>query len=193
MVIQLRPGDIIGVRLHGQKARCKVAWAINLAPVDRNEAGVRVLEGEPCPWQEEREKQEAIGTAPISRIPPAARDKRKFARHSIPFPIEIRGCGDVSFCLRTHAADITGNGCYVETTQPLPKGTNLNITFWLSSELLLTTAIVRTSTHGVGMGIEFTGIDDATQKRLQQQLESILIGGAARSSKAKVAALKHNA
>ena len=176
MVIQLRPGDIIGVRLHGQKARCKVAWAINLAPVDRNEAGVRVLEGEPCPWQEEREKQEAIGTAPISRIPPAARDKRKFARHSIPFPIEIRGCGDVSFCLRTHAADITGNGCYVETTQPFPKGTNLNITFWLSSELLLTTAIVRTSTHGVGMGIEFTDIDDATQKRLQQQLESMVIG-----------------
>jgi hypothetical protein len=176
MVIQLRPGDIIGVRLHGQKARCKVAWAINLEPVDRNEAGVRVLEGEPCPWQEEREKQEAIGTAPISRIPPAARDKRKFARHSIPFPIEIRGCGDVSLCLRTHAADITGNGCYVETTQPLPKGTNLNITFWLSSELLLTTAIVRTSTHGVGMGIEFTDIDDATQKRLQQQLESMVIG-----------------
>jgi hypothetical protein len=176
MVIQLRPGDIIGVRLHGQKARCKVAWAINLEPVDRNEAGVRVLEGEPCPWQEEREKQEAIGTSPISRIPPAARDKRKFARHSIPFPIEIRSCGDVSLCLRTHAADITGNGCYVETTQPLPKGTNLNITFWLSSELLLTTAIVRTSTHGVGMGIEFTDFDDATQKRLQQQLEGMVIG-----------------
>jgi hypothetical protein len=52
----------------------------------------------------------------------------------------------------------------------------LNITFWLSSELLLTTAIVRTSTHGVGMGIEFTDIDDATQKRLQQQLESMVIG-----------------
>jgi hypothetical protein len=61
--------------------------------------------------------------------------------------------------------------------QPLPKGTNLSITFWLSSELLLTTAIVRTSTHGVGMGIEFTGIDEATQKRLQKQLESMVIGG----------------
>ena len=177
IVIQLKPGDIIGIRLHGRKARCKVAWAINLEPVDRNQAGVRVLIGEPCPWQEEREKQEAIGTAPISRIPPAARDKRKFARHSIPFPLEIRGCGEVSLHIRTHAADITGNGCYVQTMQPLPKGTNLKITFWLSSEQFLTTAIVRTSTHGVGMGIEFTGIDEETQKRLQKQLDSMVIGG----------------
>jgi hypothetical protein len=193
IVIQLMPGDIIGVRLHAQKARCKVVWTVNLEPVDRNEAGVRVLDGEPCPWQAEREKQGAIATPPISRTPPPARDKRKYARQSIPFPIEIRGCADASLYITTHAADISGNGCYVETMQPLPKGTRLKITFWLSSEPLLTTAIVRTSTHGVGMGIEFTGIDDATQKRLQQQLESILIGGVARSSKAKVAALKHNA
>lgn len=136
-----------------------------------------MLEGEPCPWQQERERQKAIATVPISRSPPAARDKRKFARHSIPVPIEIRGCADLSLHLKTHAADITGNGCYVQTMNPLPKGMNLNITFWLSSELLLTTAIVRTSTRGVGMGIEFTGIDGATQKRLQQQLESMVIGG----------------
>jgi CheY-like chemotaxis protein len=37
---------------------------------------------------------------------------------------------------------------------------------WLSSELVPTTAMARTSTHGVGEGIEFTGIDDATQKWL---------------------------
>src|ERR1700729_921171 len=70
IVIPLRPGDIIGIRLDGRKARCKVAWAINLEPVDRNQAGVRVLEGEPCPWQQEREKQKASATAPISRTPP---------------------------------------------------------------------------------------------------------------------------
>jgi|ERR1700683_3609809 len=191
IVIQLKPGDIIGVKLRGKKARCKVVWAIYLEPADRNEAGVRVLEGECSPWQEEREKQQALAS-PISRTPPA-RDKRKFARQSIPFPIEIRGCGDVRLHVRTHAADITGNGCYVETIQPLPKGTKLSIGFSLSSELLLTTAIVRTSTGGVGMGIEFTGIDEATQKRLQQHLESMVIGGLVRNGKVKLAALKQNA
>jgi hypothetical protein len=192
IVIQLRPGDIIGVRLHGKKARCKVVWATHLEPADRNEAGVQVLEGELSPWQEERKKQQAIAS-PISRIPPAKRDKRKFARQSIPFPIEIRGCGDVRFHLRTHAVDMTGNGCYVETIEPLPKGTKLSIGFSLSSDLLLTTAIVRTSTGGVGMGIEFTGIDEATQKRLQQHLESMVIGGIVRTDKVELAALKHKA
>jgi len=188
-VIQLRPGDIIGVKLHGKKARCKVVWAIHLEPVDRNEAGVRVLEGELSPWQEERKKQQAIAS-PISRIPPAKTDKRKFVRQSIPFPIEIRGCGDVRLHLRTHAVDMTGNGCYVETIEPLPKGTKLSIGISLGSDLLLTTAIVRTSTGGVGMGIEFTGIDEATQKRLQQHL---VIGGIVRTGKVKLAALKHKA
>jgi hypothetical protein len=191
-VIQLRPGDIIGVRLHGKKARCKVVWATHLEPADRNEAGVQVLEGELSPWQEERKKQQAIAS-PISRIPPAKRDKRKFARQSIPFPIEIRGCGDVRFHLRTHAVDMTGNGCYVETIEPLPKGTKLSIGISLGSDLLLTTAIVRTSTGGVGMGIEFTGIDEATQKRLQQHLEGMVIGGIVRTGKVKLAALKHKA
>lgn len=122
IVIQLRPGDIIGVRFHGQKARCKVAWAINLEPVDRNQGGVRVLEGEPCPWQAEREKQEAIATVPISQTPPAARDKRKFAWRSIPFPIEIRGCVRSSSELsqkviqvrswkRLHGLDVTDRDC----------------------------------------------------------------------------------
>jgi PilZ domain len=192
IVMQLKPGDIIGVKVRGRKARCKVVWAVYLEPADRNEAGVRVLEGELSPWEEEREKQQAIAS-PIPRTPPTARDERKFARQSIPFPIEIRGCGDVRLHLRTHAADITGNGCYVETIQPLPKGTKLSIGFSLSSELLLTTAIVRTSTGGVGMGIEFTGIDDETQKRLQQHLESMVIGGIARTGKVKLAALKQNA
>jgi hypothetical protein len=88
---------------------------------------------------------------------------------------------------------MTGNGCYVETIEPLPKGTKLSIGFSLSSDLLLTTAIVRTSTGGVGMGIEFTGIDEATQERLQQHLESMVIGGIVRTDKVELAALKHKA
>jgi hypothetical protein len=88
---------------------------------------------------------------------------------------------------------MTGNGCYVETIEPLPKGTKLSIGISLGSDLLLTTAIVRTSTGGVGMGIEFTGIDEATQKRLQQHLEGMVIGGIVRTGKVKLAALKHKA
>ena len=39
-------------------------------------------------------------------------------------------------------------------------------------------AIVRTFDRGVGMGVEFTGLDQAIQKRLQQQVESIAVESA---------------
>jgi hypothetical protein len=54
-------------------------------------------------------------------------------------------------------------------------GTISIITFWLNSERVHTTAIVRTCDSGVGMGIEFTGLDQATQKRLQQQVEAVVV------------------
>ena len=80
--------------------------------------------------------------------------------------------------MRTRTADIAGNGCYIETMLPLPVGRVLIITFWLDSESVRTAAIVRTCDRGVGMGIEFTGLDQATQKRLQQQVESIAVESA---------------
>jgi hypothetical protein len=135
------------------------------------------MEGQPHPWQEQVETQQAIGTVPVSRIAPATKDKRKFPRQRIFFQIEIRG-GQGDAPMRTRTADIAGNGCYIETMLPLPVGRVLIITFWLDSESVRTAAIVRTCDRGVGMGIEFTGLDQATQKRLQQQVESIAVESA---------------
>jgi len=68
---------------------------------------------------------------------------------------------------------VNGRGCYVETMIPLPVGTVLTVTFWLGSEQVATPAVVRTCDGGVGMGIEFTGLDLATQQRLQRQAEAM--------------------
>jgi hypothetical protein len=56
---------------------------------------------------------------------------------------------------------------------PLPVGKVLNITFWLDSERISTPAIVRSCDGGVGMGIEFTGLDEKTRERLQQRIETV--------------------
>jgi len=56
---------------------------------------------------------------------------------------------------------------------PLPLGLGLNITFWLDSERISVPAVVRTCDGGVGMGIEFTGLDVATQDRLQRELDRL--------------------
>jgi hypothetical protein len=70
-------------------------------------------------------------------------------------------------------ADMSAGGCYVETRTPLPVTEKVTIAFWLNSERVQTTGVVRTSDRGVGMGIEFTGLDEAAQEQLQWQVESM--------------------
>lgn len=170
---QLTPGDIIGLHCDDKKARCKVIWVADAGPPENIEVGVKIVEGQPCPWQKEMGMRRSTRTPPMSRTAPAAKDKRKFPRLRIPFPIEIRDELSVGLQMNTKTADIAGSGCYIETMVPLPVRRALNIAFWLNSERVHTTAIVRTCDGGVGMGIEFTGLDEATQEQLQEQIESL--------------------
>jgi hypothetical protein len=174
----LKAGDIIGVHFGDKKARCNVIWVVAAGETQEIEMGVKVVGGQPCPWREEVETQQASGKAPIPRTTPEAENKRKFPRRRISFQIEIQGGLGGDAPMRTRTADIAGSGCYIETMLPLAVGKIVNITFWLNSERVHTSAIVRTCDHGVGMGIEFTGLDEATQKRLQQQVEAIAVESA---------------
>jgi hypothetical protein len=171
---QLKPGDVIGVHFGDQKARCTVMRVDDTGSERRIEAGVRLLEGQSCPWQKEVESERAaaIAAGVAAGAKPAAKEKRKFSRYRIPFPIELREEGSDGPRMSTNTADVAGNGCYIETRMPFPANKLLDITFWLNSEPVRTTAIVRTCDGGVGMGIEFTGLDEATQKKLQQYVES---------------------
>jgi PilZ domain len=170
---QLRPGDIIGVQFGDRKARCTVMWAGDGGRARKIEAGVKILLGQPCPWQAELERPRTKTGGPISRTAPVAKDKRKFPRQRIAFAIEIVDGNSSASRLQTSTADIAGGGCYVETRHPLPLRKMLNITFWLNSKRVQTEAIVRTSDSGVGMGIEFIGLDEAMQKLLQEQIETL--------------------
>ncbi len=170
---RLNLGEIIGVQLGDNKAHCKVIWVGDAGPPHKIEVGCQILEGQPCPWEKQRTAQRGAGVAPTVRTAPAAKEKRKFSRHRIPFPLEIKDAQSVGSHILVRTADIAGSGCYVETLVPLPVKKTLTITFWLNSERVQTSGVVRTSDGGVGMGIEFTGLDEATQQRLQQQLENL--------------------
>ncbi len=87
-------------------------------------------------------------------------------------PIELRD-ERVNAPTRINATDVSGNGCYVETMLPLPIGTVLRIDFWLDSEHLNISAVVRTCDPGVGNGIEFTGMTPDGKARMQAYLDAI--------------------
>jgi PilZ domain-containing protein len=172
----LRPGDVVAVQVGDKKARCKVVWVVEAGQAERIEVGVNLIEGQPCPWEKEMQKTEQA-PASATRVAPSGDNKRKYLRHKVPFPIEIRDPDGVGSHMRTKAADISGRGCYVETMLPLPVGRVLSIHLWLDAQKVDTPAVVRSCDGGVGMGIEFTGLDEATQERLQKQIEAMAAEG----------------
>src|ERR1700683_2883887 len=178
---QLNPGDVIGVQLGDRKARCQVVWTVDAELPQQIEVGLRLVPGQPSPWQEQMYAQQATAARPMARDEPTAPNKRRFLRQRVLFPIDILDGQNVT---HMNAADVAGGGCYVETTQPLPAKKTLSIGFWLNSRRVHTTAIVRTSDGGVGMGIEFTGLDEVIRGQLQEQIEH-LVGSATHFKRAR--------
>jgi PilZ domain len=164
---ELKVGDVIGVQYEAKKARCKVIWVTDAAGLKKIQVGVQLVLDQECPW--------------LSQLPPEARsnlpaprhdNRRRFIRHKISFPLELRD-ERVNTPMRLNATDISGNGCYVETVMPLNVGTTLKADFWLDQEHISASATVRTRDAGVGMGVEFTGMTDDAKKRFQAHLDKI--------------------
>lgn len=161
----LKAGDVIGVQHGDKKARFKVVWVLDGGIARQIEAGVQILPNQQTPWRE-------LATPDKTEVAPS-KNKRRYVRHKVLFPLEI-GFEDARRThMQTNATDIGGRGCYVETLLPLPLGTKVKITFWMDSEKIQTSGLVRASDGGVGMGIEFTQLDNHVQDRLQKHLDKL--------------------
>jgi PilZ domain len=174
----LKPGDVIGVQHAEKKARFKVVWLVDSGVVRQIEAGVQILPSQQSPWQELTKPGKAETTS--------GKNRRRYVRHKVLFPLEIGFEDSRRTHMQTNATDIGGRGCYVETLLPLPLGTKVKVSFWMDSEKVQTSGVVRASDGGVGMGIEFTQLDNHVQERLQQHLDK-LDAGLTRKDSAKSA------
>ena len=162
---ELKVGDVIGVQCEEKKTRCTVIWVMNTGPVKKNQVGVKLVADQECPWKAYLPLDGATVTIATS-------NRRRCHRHKISLPLELRD-ERVNAPIRINATDVSGNGCYVESMQPLPLGTVLRVDFWLDSEHIKITAVVRTCDPGVGNGIEFTGMPPETKERMQAYLDVI--------------------
>jgi hypothetical protein len=161
----LTVGDVIGVQYKEKKARFKVIWVINAGSEQKVQAGVQVLSDQEAPWKYE---------LPVAGkdVAPAESNRRRFTRHKIPIPMEIRD-ETAGAPMRVQVTDVSGNGCYVETILPLQKATNLRVEFWIDEKKVAGSAVVRTCDPGVGMGLEFTGLTPETKQRVQEYLDRV--------------------
>ena len=165
---ELKVGDVIGVQYESKKARCKVVWVVDAGSLKKTQVGVQLVVDQECPWTAVL----PVDMRPDERTKQIQDNRRKFLRHKISFPLELRD-ERVNTPLRVNATDISGNGCYVETQMPLSIGTTLRVDFWIEEEHLSPSALVRTRDPGVGMGIEFTGLPEETKKRFQAHLDKL--------------------
>lgn len=163
---QLKVGDIIGVQYGERKARFKITAVSDAGLPMRTDVHVEILPGQDAPWKDSIPQVSAEAA-------PSPKNKRRFVRHKIRFPIELRDERGAGTHMHTNATDISGRGCYVEMLIPFPLGTPVSITFWVESEKVVATGIVRASDPGVGMGIEFTGLNASLQERFQRYLETL--------------------
>lgn len=164
----LKIGDVIGIQYADKKARFEVIWVKPAMVPQRNLVGVVIVAQQTVPWGEV-----TAGKRPeVVKAPPGS-ENRRFTRHKVQFPIEIRFQEGRRAHMHCSSTDIGGRGCYVETMVPLHISTEVIITFWIDSEKIETSGIVRTSDPGVGMGIEFTALEEHIQKRLQAYLDKI--------------------
>ena len=162
---ELKVGDVIGVQYKDRKSRCKVVWVMDTNSPQKMQAGVEIVTDQDCPWKTELpDSHQAVPSEPNNR--------RRYARHRISFPLEVRD-ERVNTPMRVNATDISGAGCYVETILPLPVRTTLRVDFWIDSDHISSSAVVRTSDPGVGIGVEFIGLTPDRQQRLQAHLEKI--------------------
>ena len=162
---ELKVGDMIGVQCGDKKTRCTVIWVLNTGPVKKNQVGIKLIADQECPWKNYLSLDGATVTISES-------NRRRWHRHKISLPLEIRD-DRVNTPLRINATDVSGNGCYIESMMPLPLGTVLRVDFWIDTEHIKITAVIRTCDPGVGNGIEFTGMPTETKQRMQAYLDAI--------------------
>jgi hypothetical protein len=162
---ELKVGDVIGVQCDEKKTRCMVIWVMNTGPVTKNQVGVKLVADQECPWKNYLPLDAATVTIRAS-------NRRRYHRHKISLPVELRD-ERANVPTRINATDVSGNGCYVENLMPLPLGTVLRVDFWLDSEHISITAVVRTCDSGVGNGIEFAGMPPDAKERMQAYLDAI--------------------
>ena len=167
---QIALGDVIGLQVpRNGKARFRLVWMTGDSHLLKFQAGLQLVDRQQCLWTKELAESEAsLTSAPKNPL----KNNRRFERLKLRFPLELRD-ETTGTRMQTNATDISGRGCYVETLLPLARGTELDISFWIDSSKVDTIGVVRASDGGVGMGIEFIGLNLDSQQHLQHYLEEL--------------------
>ncbi len=170
-VIQI--GEGIGLQYEGNRARVRVS---SVDDQKRNNIvlAVDLVGGQPCPWE---------SLIDLTRTEPLPENRRRYVRHPVSLAVELRST-ESGVPIRVSATDACGNGCYLQTMATVGVGTKFIATFYFADRSATCECTVRTRDPGLGMGIEFTGLEPNIKHELRTWLEKhcSIAGASAKAS-----------
>jgi CheY-like chemotaxis protein len=180
------PGQTASVRLSGEVLRQDVSGRAGIRFVDVPKSSRRILndwlQANPSPQTEVtislapdsenkiRPVQENL-SAGLGLMSGSTVERRDRSRHSCSIGAEVYKLGS-NVPNRCTLSDISTGGCYVETREPFPADTELEIVVRVQDSKLHIHGKVRSTHPGFGTGVQFT-LENENQK---QQVRQLLAG-----------------
>jgi hypothetical protein len=92
-------------------------------------------------------------------MPDVSVERRSAPRHAMVLAAEVlqlpRGTK-----LNARTADISRTGCYIDTLNPIPQGSEVRLRFTHGTETFVAKGRVVYVSYGLGMGIAFASVED---------------------------------
>jgi len=188
------PGQRVEIQCNDQKATFRVQWVGEKDTPRMGQAGLRCLEPGKYIWGIAPKEWEPDTYDPANPLPPppatlpappppkptplgvtaysatasyVGRDRRQFLRHSCRIAAQVTLQNSTSKFAGT-ITDISLGGCYIETFQPLPVNTFVELYLHPGDDMLQLSACVRSSHSGAGMGVAFTGMSPENFEKLRK-------------------------
>lgn len=172
------PGDPSVLRLSGEVMWQDSSRRVGIRFAQVPQASRRVLQawvgenlpsqaGKPAAPQAQADDSTLRLSAGLGLLSVSAADRRNPTRHTCRLGAQIfRPESDVP--VRCSLSDIGSGGCYVETSEPFPEGTAVELVVRTEDLKLCISGRVRSVDRGFGMGVQFSLKNEEQQKQVQQ-------------------------
>jgi len=164
---QLNIDEIIGLTYGEIKSHFRVKWVGPPGTAALGHVGFLNLSPEKTLWDF------PLPGPSVDGSPRDAHDRRAHPRIKCTNSVEVYPNNETA-PIRARTGDMSLGGCFVEMTNPLPKGTEIRIAMWVKDTKLWARGKVIFSTPGYGIGVQFTEIAEQEKTQLKRFLDSAI-------------------
>jgi hypothetical protein len=100
-------------------------------------------------------------------MPDVTVERRSALRHAMILAAEVLELPRGSK-LNARTADISRTGCYIDTLNPIPQGSEVRLRLTRGTETFVASGRVVYVSYGLGMGIAYTKVEDEQLARLER-------------------------